>query len=516
MASSAALAVPATLHASLMARLDRLGPAAKDVAQTGAAIGREFSYELLAAVDQRTETELQTALAQLAEAGLVFCRGLPPRAAYLFKHALVQDAAYSTLLRDRRQLLHARVASVLEKSLPDAVETQPELLAHHFTEAGLVEPAIRYWRMAGARARKRSADVEAARHLSRALALVGSLPETRERDELELDLCIETGGALIASRGYGAAECRELHARARALCDRLGDTTKLFPVLYGQWVYEHANGRFTTSLGIAEQFLDQAKCAGDRALTMIGHRQVGFTFLLRGRADLALPHLHGSLSAYDPSQDAPLAYVYGQNPRVGSVMGAGFALGCLGFPEQADRLVRQSVEEAHTLAHSHTLAWAQWHASLFHLLRRDPASAEVAAELVVAIAGEHGGAFWAAMGPLLLSCARAARSMSDILTCWPRTFSEPQGTGLVASSSWRKRGPLSRSGSSACRRRSIIASAPTCCLRRVLTPAKSKPISCELGRLLGFRVRNCSNSVLLLASPSFGAIRASAKGLTIS
>ena len=299
------------------------------------------------------------------------------------------------------------------REFPDIVETQPELLARHLTEAGLVGPAIRYWRQAGTRARRRSADVEATRHFRRALALTESLPNARERDELELDLCIELGGALVATSGYGVDECRDLFARARALCDRLGDATpKLFPVLYGHWVYEHVNGRLTISIGLAEQFLDQAECAADRALEMIGHRLVGFTLLARGRADLALPHLRCALAAYDPERDTPLGYVYGQNPKVGALMGAGVALGHLGFPDEAARTVRQGIDEARLLAHSTTLAWALFHASLFHLLGRDLVAAEELASELITIAREQGVLFWARRGSAIMSCARAGRNTS--------------------------------------------------------------------------------------------------------
>jgi class 3 adenylate cyclase len=408
-----ALAIPATLHALLMARLDRLGPAAKEIAQIGAAVGREFSYELLAAITPRSAMELQNALDPLVGAGLLFQRGTPPQAAYAFKHALVQDAAYGTLLRGKRKELHARIAAVLEAQFPDTVETQPELLARHITEAGLVGPAIGYWRQAGTRARRRSADVEAARHFRRALGLAESLPDTRERDELELDLCIELGGALVATSGYGVDECRDLFARARALCDRLGGATpKLFPVLYGHWVYEHVNGRLTISIGLAEQFLDQAECTANRALEMIGHRLVGFTLLARGRADLALPHLRCALAAYDPSRDAPLGYVYGQNPKVGALMGTGVALGHLGFPDEAARMVRLGMDEARMLAHSNTLAWALFHASLFHVLRRDLVAAEGLAGELIAIAQEQGALFWTTRGCAILSCARAGQNAS--------------------------------------------------------------------------------------------------------
>jgi predicted ATPase len=408
-----ALAIPATLHALLMARLDRLGSAAKEIAQIGAAVGREFSHELLAAIAPRNAMQLQNALDPLVGAGLLFQRGAPPQAAYAFKHALVQDAAYGTLLRGTRKELHARIAAVLETQFPDIIETQPELLARHTTEAGLVRPAIGYWRQAGTRARRRSADVEAARHFRRALALAESLPDTREPDGLELDLCIDLGGALVATSGYGVDECRDLFARARALCDRLGDATpKLFPVLYGHWVYEHVNGRLTISVDLAEQFLDQAECAADRALEMIGHRLVGFTLLARGRADLALPHLRCALAAYDPTRDTPLGYVYGQNPKVGALMGAGVALSHLGFPDEAARTVRQGMDEARMLAHLNTLAWALFHASLFHVLRRDLVAAEGLAGELIAIAREQDALFWATRGGAILSCARAWRNAS--------------------------------------------------------------------------------------------------------
>jgi tetratricopeptide (TPR) repeat protein len=352
---------------------------------------------------------LEAALDQLVSAGLVFRRGAPLSAVYLFKHALVQDGAYGTLLRGPRQALHARIAAALEERFPETAETQPELLAHHFTEAGLIDPAIRFWRQAGARARRRSADVEAARHLRRALALAESLPEARERDELELDLCVELGGALVATSGYGAAECRDLFARARALCDRLGDgTPQLFPVLYGQWSYEHVNGRPTLSIDIAEQFLDRAERTGDRALTMIGDRLIGFSLLTRGRADRALMHLRRALAAYEPTRDIALTYVYGQNPRVGMLMGAGLALLHLGYPDEAARRVREGIDEARNLAYSNTLAWALWHAGLFHLLRREPVATAALAGELVAVAQEHGAAFWGIIGSAMLSCARAA------------------------------------------------------------------------------------------------------------
>jgi hypothetical protein len=239
--------------------------------------------------------------------------------------------------------------------------------------------------------------------------LANTLPEARERDELELDLRVELGGALIATSGYGAKECGDLFAQARGLCGRLGDATPLlFPVLYGQWVYEYINGRLTNSTDLAKEFLDRADHATDPALAMIGRRLVGWSLLMRGLADRALPHFHYSAAAYDPTRDAPLGYIYGANPKVVALMGAGQALSHLGYGDQALRLVDEGIGDARALAHFNTLAWALWHGSVFHLLRRDTATAATLASEVVAAAREHGARFWAVTGGVIVSCARAA------------------------------------------------------------------------------------------------------------
>jgi predicted ATPase len=214
---ASSLAVPATLHASLLGRLDRLGPATKNVAQVGAAIGRDFSYELLAAAVQLAEPELQEALRRLVEAGLVFQRGLPPMAEYLFKHALVQDTAYSTLLRGPRQALHRRIAEALEQRFPDFVETRPEILAHHYGEAAMADKAIAYWRSAGKLSVAKSAVREATAQLRRGLSLLDGLPETRERKQLELDIHVTLTAALMAGKGYANPEVVATLQRANRL-----------------------------------------------------------------------------------------------------------------------------------------------------------------------------------------------------------------------------------------------------------------------------------------------------------
>jgi len=230
------LAIPSSLRASLMARLDRLAPV-KEVAQIGAALGREFSYELLAAVACRTEEALRGALDQLVDASLVFRRGVPPHASFVFKHALVQDAAYSTLLRGQRQELHARIARSIEQQFPELIEGEPEILAHHYTQAGLANQAISYLTRAGRRALDRSAMVEAASQLTKALVLISELPQNLERERRELHLQTELGRALMITKGYAAPETGEAYARARRLCEDLGDTATLVRVGYGQYLY---------------------------------------------------------------------------------------------------------------------------------------------------------------------------------------------------------------------------------------------------------------------------------------
>ena len=234
------LALPSTLHDSLLARLDRLAPV-KEIAQIGAALGREFSHGLLAAVADRPEAELQAALDQLVAAELVYRRGTAPDVTYSFKHALVQDAAYGTLLKSRRQHLHARIAQVMEEQFPEIVETQPELLAQHYTGAGLTEQAIVYWEKAGERAIQRSANAEAIERLSKALELLATVPETPERIRQELALQTRLGPAVQAVKGFAAPDVEAVYNRARELCARVADCPQLlFSTLRGLWVFHHA------------------------------------------------------------------------------------------------------------------------------------------------------------------------------------------------------------------------------------------------------------------------------------
>jgi predicted ATPase len=228
------LAIPATLHDSLMARLDRLATV-KALAQLGATLGREFAYELLQAISPWDEGTLQQGLHQLVTAEFLYQQGLPPQATYRFKHALIQDAAYQSLLRSTRQQYHQRIAQVLEGRFPDTVETQPELLAHHYTEAGLAEQAIAYWQRAGEHARERSAPLEAISHCTTGIALLQILPETPARTQQAVSLHLALGAALQMAKGFTAPEVEQAYTQARAWCQQLGETPALVPVLYGLW-----------------------------------------------------------------------------------------------------------------------------------------------------------------------------------------------------------------------------------------------------------------------------------------
>ena len=295
------IAIPTSLNASLLARLDRLAPA-RELAQIGAALGRQFTHELISAVARMPPQELDDALARLVGAELIFRRGTPPDAEYTFKHALVQDAAYSTLLRSRRQQIHARIVQVLEEQFPAASETGSALLAHHCTHAGFVEKAISYRYRAAQQATARSAMVEAVAQLTQGLKLLADLPGGAERDELEIDLQVALGAAFIATKGFAAPEVERAYERARELSRQRADHPQWPTVLYGMWSYHlHRSGTLVAYdfaaelLGLAERRQDTAACA-------VGHRCLAVSALFSGNHRLAVAHFEHALAFCDRAE----------------------------------------------------------------------------------------------------------------------------------------------------------------------------------------------------------------------
>ncbi|MBV9687053.1 MAG: AAA family ATPase, partial [Alphaproteobacteria bacterium] len=306
------LAIPATLHASLIARLDRLGPVAKEIAQIGAVIGREFSYDLIQLVVRRPEPELGTALDHLTDAGLLFCRGTRPHSSYLFKHALVQDAAYATLLRARRQQLHAAIAAELEAEFPEIVAAQPELLAHHYTEAALTQKAIDNWLRAGERAVEGSANLEAIAHLNRGLKLFADLPESSQRDEKELAFQVALLTPLFADR-FGSADGERAAGRALELFRRVGgaDQRSFFRALYGLTMTYSVRGKIRIGREVAEQLLAVGMRLRDPELLGYAHHATGNNLLWFGELGAARMHLEKGIALYRPEWSRALAFHFG-------------------------------------------------------------------------------------------------------------------------------------------------------------------------------------------------------------
>jgi len=387
--SLAALSVPATLHASLMARLDRLGPAPKEVAQIGAVLGREFAYELIEPVAQRDERELQAALGQLSDAGLLFCRGTAPHASYLFKHALVQDAAYSTLLRGRRQELHARVAAALEEHFADLIERQPELRAHHLTAAGDTERAVDQWLKAGHYAAGRLAHVEAIAHLERGLALLGSLPETPARDACEIDLQLALGVSSITVKGMSSPSVPQAYGRARELAEKRGDEHQLFQAIYGMWQNTVASGQILSARALSDRLLQVGRGADD-GLRLQAHHSAWTTCLFAGEPVAAREHCEVGRQIYDTERHSLHRGLYGgHDPGVCAHYMSGQAHWLLGYPQKGLVNGSDALALAEQIGHPFSQATALVMNALLHLDRAEPELALQRVEAAEALAAEQ-------------------------------------------------------------------------------------------------------------------------------
>src|SRR6516164_2254389 len=401
---SPALAVPSSLHASLMARLDRLGPA-KELAQIGAAIGREFSHALLAAVVRKPEGELESALDRLIAAGLLFRQGIPPHATYLFKHALVQDAAYGTLLREPRRALHARIADVLESQFAEIAENQPEPLARHCTEAGLIEKAAGLWGKAGQRSLERSALVEAAAQLRRALSQIAVLPRTPALRREEIKLQVALIAPLIHVRGYAASEVKAAAERARLLIEQaksLGeppeDPLLLFSVLYTFWASSYVGFDGDAIRKLAAQFLALAEKDGATILLVVGHRLMGSSLLQTGDIAQGRAHYDQAIAFYDPIDHRRLVTWFGHDNRVGALAFRPLAHWLLGYPEAANADIQQSLTYAREIGQAATLMMALSCTCLTHVSSGNYEATNRQTEEAITLADEKAAPFWKAIG----------------------------------------------------------------------------------------------------------------------
>jgi class 3 adenylate cyclase len=351
------VAIPSTLHDSLMARLDRLAPV-KEVAQIGAVIGREFSHDLLTAVAPISPNLLGDALEQLVQSELVFRRGAPPAATYTFKHALVRDTAYGTLLNSRRQQLHMRIADVLEERFVETAQAQPELLAHHCTEAGLIERATAYWHKAGQQAVARSAMAEAVSHLTRGLEVLKRLPEDAARDRRELDLQLALGSVLIATKGLAAVETDRAYARAHELCLEIDAPPQLFSALFGRFVVHIQRAELGAAYEVARELLRLAEEQCDVAAQVTACRAAGAVLFQLGELVESRAHLERGVALYGAQRDRTAGSTYGMDSCVVSLHWLSQALLTLGYPDQARARVGDALTCARELAHPSSTAHA--------------------------------------------------------------------------------------------------------------------------------------------------------------
>jgi class 3 adenylate cyclase/predicted ATPase len=394
-----ALGIPTTLHDSLMARLDRLA-SVRRVAQIGAAIGREFPYELLHAVSRLSEDKLQTALARLVAAELVFQRGTPPDAVYSFKHTLVQDAAHGSLLRSARQQLHAQIAAALEVHSPELMEIQPELFAQHYAEAGLAEKSAGFWGKAGQRSIARSATAEAATQYQKGLDQLTLLPDDPERRRQELEFYSALGAVLIGVKGHAAPETGQAYARAGELWEQLGSPSEFLQVPFGQSRHHVGRGEFQLAQRLAENLLSVSRQRNDSAGLVLGHLSFGRNLRMAGRFALSRSHLEEVLALYDPISHRSLVHQAGVHPHVNSQSILGIVLFCLGLPDQAMARSNAAVAEGRRLAHPASLAASLALGGLLISLVVDDAALDERADELVAVAAEQGFPFWSAIGTI--------------------------------------------------------------------------------------------------------------------
>ncbi len=414
------LAIPTTLHASLIARLDR-SPIVKEVAHIGAAIGRQFSYELLSTVAGFNGEKLHEALGELVRSGLVFCRGEVPQAIYTFKHVLVRDVAYAGLLKSRRAELHAAIAGALEHQFPELVQTQPETVAHHLDQAGLPGKAMGYWLQAGKNAARRSANLEAIAHLEQGIEAVGRLPGGLERDRLELDLQFALGPCLIATRGPASSEAVATFGRARELCDRLGDppyflqVPEYLNVMFWLATAALVRGELPQALEATKSNINMAEARGDRPALLNAMRGNAMVLLFMGEVDQAREMLDRFIGKFDTSTEPDrreAGRAVGQDPKVAGLSLMSWALWLLGHEDQADEKTDEAVKRAGEIQHPHTQAYVYYYAAVLHALRGQTKIAIDYAERCFNLSEEHGFRPWSNLSRAIRSICKSVENPS--------------------------------------------------------------------------------------------------------
>ena len=404
----AALTIPATLKDALMARLDRLGQV-KETAQLGATLGREFPFEWIACIAAVNEETLCSHLRQLAAGEVVYQHGAYPKSKHVFKHALIQNAAYDSLLKSTRQRYHQRIAHVLEERFAETVSTQPELLAHHYTAANQKPAALIHWQRAGERAMQRAANAEAVVHFNKALQLCRELPHSVERTEQELTLHILLGVALVMTRGYAAPEVQQNYARARDLCEQAGNTPQLFPALWGLWLFYQVRAELGQAREIAERLLRLAQDAPDTFFSVTAHGAMGATLTCLGELRDAQWHLREGLRRYDVRQHGSQAALYGQDIGVLCRSHLAWTLWLSGYSAQAREQLKAALELAGEVNHLHSLAFALNFAAALCEFRQDAPLAQDYGEETARLSGEQGFPFWLAGGHTYAGWAEMAQ-----------------------------------------------------------------------------------------------------------
>lgn len=364
------LAIPATLQDSLMARLDKMG-SSKEIAQLGATIGREFSLDLISNISELNKEDLTRALGNLVHAEILYHRSLLGKESYIFKHALIQDVAYESLLKSKRQTIHKKIVSILEEKFSEMTETEPELFARHYTSAGIYDKAIAFWHKAGFKELQRSYNFEAINLLTNGLKLLEKLPDSPEKNQTELLLQATLGPAVIATKGFGASEVGAIFSRSAELCKMIGDTPHLFPSIWGQWVYNLVQANLKTAVNLSSEMLKMGEQYSQTAMLVEGNWTMGNNLFWLGDFENSAKHLESAVSLYDPSKHHAHAYIFGQDPQVAAKCYLSYTSWYLGFPDTALKLTDEVLKIANRLNHPFSIGWALAFGMMVAGFRRD-------------------------------------------------------------------------------------------------------------------------------------------------